>query len=94
MDLSHSSRHLPGRLAVLVLCDGDKTPVSAPIGGCVGGGGAVGWGKDRRGMGGGLGGEDGFPETLRCSAINFPYPRSQMMMRHHTGLCGWWEIEL
>lgn len=66
MDLSHSSRHLPGRLAVLVLRDGDKTPVSAPIGGCVGG-----W-KDRRGMGGALGGGDGFPETLRCFAINFP----------------------
>ncbi len=41
MDLSHSSRHLPARLAVLVLCDGDKTPVSAPIGGGVGGGGGV-----------------------------------------------------
>ena len=51
MDLSHSSRHLPGRLAVLVLRDGDKTPVSAPIGGGPGGGK-----KDRRGMGGGPGG--------------------------------------
>lgn len=39
MDLSHSGRHLPGRLAVLVLRDGDKTPVSVPIGG--GGGGGV-----------------------------------------------------
>lgn len=70
MDLSHSSRHLPARLAVLVLCDGDKTPVSAPIGGGVGG---VGWGErgpawDGRRTGRG----DGFPETLRCSAINFP----------------------
>ena len=36
MDLSHSSRHLPGRLAVLVLCDGDKTPVWAAIGGGAG----------------------------------------------------------
>lgn len=34
MDLSHSGCHLPGRLAVLVLRDGDKTPVSsARIGG-------------------------------------------------------------
>lgn len=37
MDLSHSSRHLPARLAVLVLRDGDKTPVSAAIGGGPGG---------------------------------------------------------
>lgn len=29
MDLSHSGCHLPGRLAVLVLRDGDKTPVSS-----------------------------------------------------------------
>lgn len=45
MDLSHSGRHLPGRLAVLVLRDGDKTPVSAPIGGsvAVGGGGGSAW---------------------------------------------------
>lgn len=67
MDLSHSSRHLPGRLAVLVLCDGDKTPVSAPIGGghwWWGGGPA--WDGRRTGCG------DGLPETLRCSAINFP----------------------
>lgn len=54
MDLSHSSRHLPGRLAVLVLCDGDKTPVSAPIGGGIGGGvgggfggTGAGWEEDR-----------------------------------------------
>lgn len=33
MDLSHSSCHLPGRLAVLALHDGDKTPVSAATGG-------------------------------------------------------------
>ena len=51
MDLSHSSRHLPGRLAVLVLRDGDKTPVSAPIGGCVGGGKGPAW--DGRRTGGG-----------------------------------------
>lgn len=51
MDLSHSSHHLPGRLAVLVLCDGDKTPVSAPIGGGAGGGKrtGVGWEEDRVG---------------------------------------------
>lgn len=59
MDLSHSSRHLPGRLAVLVLCDGDKTPVSSPIGGGVGGlrvgGRRRRRRKDRRGMGGGPG---------------------------------------
>ena len=51
MDLSHSSRHLPGRLAVLVLRDGDKTPVSAAIGGR-----ALVGKRDRRGMGGGPGG--------------------------------------
>lgn len=59
MDLSHSSHHLPGRLAVLALCDGDKTPVSAPIGGGPGGGG----GKGRRGIGGGLG---GWMDFLKC----------------------------
>lgn len=73
MDLSHSSRHLPGRLAVLVLCDGDKTPVSSAIGG--GGGGCWLGGRGRKdgawdGRRTGCG--DGFPETLRCSAINFP----------------------
>lgn len=52
-------------------------------------GGAPAWdGRRRTGRG------DGFPETLRCSAINFPAPQSQMMMRHHPGLCGWWKIEL
>ena len=66
MDLSHSSRHLPGRLAVLVLRDGDKTPVWAPIGGGPGGGKRTGVGQGRR-----TGWADGFPETLRCSAINF-----------------------
>lgn len=33
MDLSHCGHHLPGRLAVLVLRDGDKTPVSVLVGG-------------------------------------------------------------
>lgn len=71
MDLSHSSRHLPGRLAVLVLCDGDKTPVWAPIGGGAFGGGGRGeegpaWDGRRNGCG------DGFPEMLRCTAIKFP----------------------
>lgn len=57
MDLSHSSRHLPGRLAVLVLRDGDKTPVWAPIGGSPGGGE-----KKRTGVGqgGGPGGRMDF----------------------------------
>lgn len=35
MDLSHSGRHLPARLALLALRDGDKTPVWAGIGGGV-----------------------------------------------------------
>lgn len=39
MDLSHCGRHLPGRLAVLVLRDGDKTPVLVLVGGRTG----VGW---------------------------------------------------
>lgn len=53
MDLSHSSRHLPGRLAVLMQCDGDKTPVSAPIGrrGWWGKAPALGWEEDRAGGG-------------------------------------------
>lgn len=48
MDLSHSSRHLPARLAVLVLRNGDKTPVSAPTGGGPGEGKrtGVGWEED------------------------------------------------
>lgn len=62
MDLSHSARHLPGRLAVLVLRDGDKTPVLATIGGGVLAGGA---GRGRRSGAGGK----GFPEMLRCSVI-------------------------
>lgn len=69
MDLSHSSRHLPGRLAVLVLRDGDKTPVSAAIGGGPWSGeegdeeGMEGGRKDRRGMRGGLG---GWMDFLKC----------------------------
>lgn len=59
MDLSHCGRHLPGRLAVLVLRDGDKTPVSVLVGEGLAWDGRTGW-------------ADGFPETLRCSAINFP----------------------
>lgn len=68
MDLSHSSRHLPGRLAVLVLCDGDKTPVWAPrlVVASAGERISVGWEEEDRAGG------DGFPETLRCSAINSP----------------------
>lgn len=62
MDLSHSRRHLPGRLALLVLRDGDKTPVWAPIGGERGGGGRA----EEVGK--------GFPETPRCWAINLPVP--------------------
>lgn len=57
--MSHSGRHLPGRLAVLVLRDGDKTPVLATIGGGVLAGGA--------GRGSRAG--EGFPEMLRCSVI-------------------------
>jgi len=55
MDLSHSSHHLTGRLAVLLLHDGDKTPVLVMLGG--GGGG------DQRWMGGELGGWKVF---LKC----------------------------
>lgn len=55
MDLSHSGCHLPGRLAVLVLRDGDKTPVSSPrIGGGLasgGGGGGDGCGRRTRAWG-------------------------------------------
>lgn len=49
MDLSHSGCHLPGRLAVLVLRDGDKTPVSsARIGGGLPSGGRGSGGGGRR----------------------------------------------
>lgn len=58
MDLSHSGRHLPGRLAVLVLRDGDKTPVLATIGGGVLA--AVG------GVGGGEGGPGRGEDFLKC----------------------------
>lgn len=49
MDLSHSGCHLPGRLAVLVLRDGDKTPVSSAwIGGGLPSGGRGREGGGRR----------------------------------------------
>lgn len=70
MDLSHSSRRLPGRLAVLVLRDGDKTPVV----GLFGGEGPMRDGRRRRRKKRRSGWVDGFSEMLRCFAINFLYP--------------------
>lgn len=74
MDLSHSSRRLPGRLAVLVLRDGDKTPVVVLFGGE----GPAWDGRRRRRTKRRRGRRnewvDGFPEMLRCFAINFLYP--------------------
>lgn len=68
MDLSHSGCHLPGRLAVLVLRDGDKTPVSsARIGG-----GLPSGGRGSGVVGGGPVRGEGFPEMLGCFAIMQP----------------------
>lgn len=80
MDLSHSSRHLRGRLAVLALCDGDKTPVLVAVGGK---------GVKRR-----TGWVEVFSGNAEVFCNKRPYPQPQMMMRHHPGLCGWQKIEL